>query len=373
LARWAAAAGTDTRVWQALERAVEFLQWFVHPDGSCGGPYASRSTSQLYAAGLELLAPCLGVARAVAVLHRRALAAGNASLPDDERLFLHFFYDRLLCWLYGRRRAVPRRQWPPEKNKRPLCQRAGWRARKEYHPAAHAEPKLAQGLRHFPGAGLVVHRRGEFHLVVSTARGGVLLWHAPGRKPVVEGAVVLQKRPGRVAHSAWHHAGQQAQVQLTAQGVEIELVRPLAWHKQRLATPLTQAAFHLGMITLGRCLRTPVRWLLQRLLITARRKAPLVLLRRIRYRWAGAPQLEVVDRLSPQGRAARWRHFWLAGDFQPEYTAASCGYQPALLEPWRNLDFLLPVLQHTQSVELRRCYQAHSFPEDKGPRRHGSR
>ncbi len=372
LARWAAVTGADGQVWQALERAVEFLQWFVHPDGSCGGPYASRGTNQLYAAGLELLAPCLPVARAVVVQHRRALAAGNAPLPDDERLFGHFFYDRLLCWLYGRRRAVPRCGWPPERNKSNACLPSERTVRKKSTPAARIEPEPAQGLRHFPGAGLVVHRQGAFHLVVSTARGGVLLWHAPGRKPLAEGAVVLQRRSGLAVHSAWHDPQQHAQVQVTSQGVEIELARPLAWYKQRLATPAAQAVFHLGMITLGRRLRTPVRWLLQQLLITARRKAPLVLHRRICYRWAGPMRLEVVDRLSPQSCRFRWRRFWLAGDFQPEYVAASCGFQPALLEPWKNLDSLLPVLHQIQNVEVRRSYLADSPPEEVGPHGHAT-
>src|SRR5262249_16204422 len=44
---------------------LEFLQWFVHPDGSFGGLYGSRRTSIAYLGGLALLACDFPVARAM--------------------------------------------------------------------------------------------------------------------------------------------------------------------------------------------------------------------------------------------------------------------------------------------------------------------
>ena len=41
----------------AMTRAIEFLQWFVHPDGTFGGLYGSRRTRIAYPAGFALLAP----------------------------------------------------------------------------------------------------------------------------------------------------------------------------------------------------------------------------------------------------------------------------------------------------------------------------
>ncbi len=356
LARLAARSGMDSALLPALRRSVEFLQWFVHPDGSCGGPYASRGTCQLYTAGLELLGDRLPQAAAVAHVARRALSAGQAALPDDERLFIHFFYDRLLSWLFARRRN------PRLAEAAPAEQQAGPHASPEAAPApasaaaATAAPLLAEGMRHFPGAGLVVFRRDGEHLVVSTARGGSLVWFAPGREPVVEGALVVADRPGRIAHSAWHDAGQAAAVRLDSQGLEISLDRPLAWKRQRLATPAKQAAFHLGMITLGRYLRTPVRWLLQQLLITGRRPAPVRLQRKIHYRFGSQPRLVVTDRVELDGRRFVPRGLWTAGAFQPGYVAASCGYEPGTLQPWQNYDHLLPVLRQARRVELTRCY-----------------
>ena len=47
---------------KALNRAVEFLSWFVHPDGTFGGEYGSRRTSVFYAGGLSLM----GISNALA-------------------------------------------------------------------------------------------------------------------------------------------------------------------------------------------------------------------------------------------------------------------------------------------------------------------
>jgi hypothetical protein len=40
---------------RALDRALEFLQWFVHPDGTLGGVYGSRRTRIAYLGGFALL------------------------------------------------------------------------------------------------------------------------------------------------------------------------------------------------------------------------------------------------------------------------------------------------------------------------------
>jgi hypothetical protein len=40
----------------ALDRSLEFLQWFVHPDGTLGGVYGSRRTRLAYLGGFALLA-----------------------------------------------------------------------------------------------------------------------------------------------------------------------------------------------------------------------------------------------------------------------------------------------------------------------------
>ena len=61
----------------ALDRTLEFLQWFVHPDGTLGGLYGSRRTRVAYLAGFALLADRSNVA--YAMLERLAGAAVDGS------------------------------------------------------------------------------------------------------------------------------------------------------------------------------------------------------------------------------------------------------------------------------------------------------
>ena len=50
----------------AIERALEFLQWFVHPDGTLGGLYGSRRTRIAYPGGFVLLSQRFPGAAAIA-------------------------------------------------------------------------------------------------------------------------------------------------------------------------------------------------------------------------------------------------------------------------------------------------------------------
>ncbi len=49
----------------ALARSLEFLQWFVHPDGTMGGVYGSRRTRLIYPGGFALLAGEFPIAAAI--------------------------------------------------------------------------------------------------------------------------------------------------------------------------------------------------------------------------------------------------------------------------------------------------------------------
>jgi hypothetical protein len=65
-----------------LERSVEFLKWFVHPDGSLGGVYGSRRTSLAYVGGLARLASWNPVASAICDAITLAMANGDVAGPS---------------------------------------------------------------------------------------------------------------------------------------------------------------------------------------------------------------------------------------------------------------------------------------------------
>ena len=79
---------------QAVARSVDFLSHCVHPDGSIGGNYGSRNTGQYAPGGLELLAPHLPTAAAVADFVGERIDLGNVVTParcDDDNLPLLTF------------------------------------------------------------------------------------------------------------------------------------------------------------------------------------------------------------------------------------------------------------------------------------------
>ncbi|MEO6444508.1 MAG: hypothetical protein ABIZ91_05035 [Gemmatimonadaceae bacterium] len=78
----------------ALARSVHFLSHCVHPDGSIGGNYGSRHTSQYAPGGLELLASRIPMAGAIADYVGQRMPGGNVVVPlrcDDDNLPLLTF------------------------------------------------------------------------------------------------------------------------------------------------------------------------------------------------------------------------------------------------------------------------------------------
>ena len=71
--------GRDPELHQSLARSLEFLQHFIHPDGTLGGEYSSRNTTFYYPAGLEMLAGTIPAARAIAGFLRRRV--GEPPMP----------------------------------------------------------------------------------------------------------------------------------------------------------------------------------------------------------------------------------------------------------------------------------------------------
>jgi hypothetical protein len=73
----------DSRLKAALERAVEFLSWFAHPDGTFGGEYGSRRTAIFYPGGLAILACEIPMAGRLLSFMLDSLTDGRTVSLDD--------------------------------------------------------------------------------------------------------------------------------------------------------------------------------------------------------------------------------------------------------------------------------------------------
>ena len=73
----------DNRLREALRRAVEFLSWFAHPDGTFGGEYGSRRTAIFYPGGLAILAREIPLARSLLCFMADSIAQGRTVTLND--------------------------------------------------------------------------------------------------------------------------------------------------------------------------------------------------------------------------------------------------------------------------------------------------
>ena len=73
------------KVLSAVSHSLDFLSYFLHPDGSIGGEYGSRSCPHFFPGGFEVFAEILPVAEALAQQGTIGLANGNScGLADSD-------------------------------------------------------------------------------------------------------------------------------------------------------------------------------------------------------------------------------------------------------------------------------------------------
>ena len=61
----------------ALEKSLQFLQFFIHPDGTYGGEYGSRRTEIFYPGGIAMLASEFPIAASMRIFMGNSIASGK--------------------------------------------------------------------------------------------------------------------------------------------------------------------------------------------------------------------------------------------------------------------------------------------------------
>ncbi|MDQ0322968.1 hypothetical protein QO002_005174 [Pararhizobium capsulatum DSM 1112] len=221
-----------------LAAAIGFLAHFVHPDGTVGGEYSSRSTLNFFPFGFEIAAAWSAEARAVSQEVMRPLIENRTPCYSDDRIIGH----HLWAWLLTLQNVCA-------------------------DPCAAAE--LPSGRRWFEGCGLLVDREGENMLVAALARGGVYKYFSGGKLAVSDTGVTLRRRSdGKTAVT--HLGGSVTAVN----GSSLASSGPMSFAKGALLTPLKNVVLRLIMLSLGRFFPDLIRRMLQRVLVTGKNDAP---------------------------------------------------------------------------------------------------
>lgn len=259
----------------ALTRAVEFLAWFVHPDGSFGGEYGSRRTAVFYPGGIALLAARLPLARRMTEFMAASIADGAAvGLADVDMGNLAPLAASTLLMVDAMKGKAALDSVP-----------LPWEG--------------AEARRDFPEAGLHLRGLGRYYAVLGASNGGVLkVFDREARRLVLDDAGYLgETRDGARLTTQVTERGRICRVD----GDTVELEADFHALKAPVPTPTQFLILRLLNLTFMRSIffGNLVKALLVRLLISGRAALPLRLVRRVTF---SANGVVVDDRIKTQGR-----------------------------------------------------------------------
>ena len=264
----------------ALAKAVDFLAWFIHPDGTFGGEYGSRRTAIYYPGGLARLAGEFPLAASMTRFMLKSIAEGQTITAADVDM------GNLVPLLSNYALALESR-WTDEKPLLPLPY--------EQADASHD----------FPQAGLFIRSSKRYYALVGASNGGVLKVYDRKKRTILwnDGGYA-----GQTVRGAW------ITTQMTdlsrpvaADRREIRIEGPFYAMLHSIQTPVQFVILRLLNLTVMRnlWLGNVIKRLLVSMLISSKKVVPLHLTRIIHF---DAESITVTDQL--RGRLElRWLAF----------------------------------------------------------------
>lgn len=269
LARYLQLSG-DARLPESLDRSVQFLAHFVHPDRSLGGEYTSRNTQTYYPAAFEMLKAQSASASWVATEMLSAVedhAAAGLGTVD-----IYNLYPLLNNYVFAYLNAVAN-------------------ADKALPPAG---PSSEAGVLHFPKTGLLKVRRPRYDLYVGLMKGGVVkVFDRQSRQLVYSNCGYIGRtRKGKVISSQYAVPDRSVSVD----GDEIEVHGRFYQVTRPVMDPWRFMAFRSFSLTLGRVKKAAywIKSMLVKTLIYKKRELDLQFERAITLHEDG---IELKDRL----------------------------------------------------------------------------
>ncbi len=365
----------DGRLREALRKAVALAAQFVHPDGSFGGEYGSRNTYNFFPHGFELIGQWMPEALAINDAFLEGLAKGLGPVYSDDRIVGHHAWNYLLAWqdfvtenrpnesvrsLFGNERVwlseaqilVDRRS-----SNKPTTQTSASESQaalpeettsssegeeqtdttgeanqehQEENSEELASPSPPEPEEESQGQ-LSVSNAEPVELYVALNKGGTFKLFRGDRLVVSDTQVSLLVRQGKKQKNAVAHLV--GPYQAIVGEDEIVIKGQLGWAKQQQMTPVKNILLRLVMLSVGRFFPNLIRKLLQKMLITGKKDAPMSFIRR--FQWENG-QWHVTDTV----HADNWNQVEAAGigcDQTSIYVVMSRTFQMGQLQPWLDL------------------------------------
>ncbi|MDI9636412.1 hypothetical protein QM565_11690 [Geitlerinema splendidum] len=312
---------SDPRLKDALIKAVELAQYFIHPDGSYGGEYASRNTYNFFPHGFELVGRWFPEALQINDRFLQGITQSLNPCYADDHIIGHHTWNYLLAW----------RDFVPER------------------PALSPRKPERMWLEN---AKLLIDRRENTELYIALNKGGVFKLFCDNKLILSDTQFSLQVRDrGKLKNAVGHLVDNYA--------IEIEPDRiliqgNLGWAKQKQMNPQNLLILRVVMLTLGRFFPNLIRKLLQKMLITGKQTAPFKFLRQVQ--WENG-QWRVTDELQAQS----WDNVesaGIGGDQTSIYVVMSRTFQRGQLQPWLDLSDRIRHLPPHSTLKLERHLNA---------------
>ncbi|HEX8312449.1 MAG TPA: hypothetical protein VF614_14095 [Chthoniobacteraceae bacterium] len=300
----------------ALEKAIRFAANFVHPDGSFGGEYTSRNTYNFFPHGFEIAGKWLPEALEINDRFLVGLRQGLGSCYADDHILGHHTWSYLLAFQH----FVSER------------------------PAHAARPG---GRLHFKNAGIIIERRGNAELYLALNKGGVLKYFVDGKLVHSDTHFSAQVQDGKLRNAVGHLVGSY-KTQLEADKVMVS--GRLGWAKTKQMTTFNLVVLRFLMLSVGRFFPDLIRKLLQRILITGKKPAPLEFTRAVH--WAGE-RLRISDELSTNDWS-RVHSVGIGASQTSIYVVMSRTYQAGQLQPWLDLTPKVRALKAGEALRVER-------------------
>ena len=221
------------RIWQksgdeellaSLKKANGFLKYFIHPDGSLGGEYASRNTMFYYPAAYEMLGNACSDAASIAFFQR-----GNVEKQKTvglEQMDAYNLFPVLNNYIFAYENCTPEKISEPI-DPLPIEQTGSW---------------------DFEDAGLIAKSNVNYYAVIGGKKGGVIrIWDKKTNKLDWQSSGYVFQRGKK-----WFSNQAQGLSSYSINENDIKIEAPFVAINQKIFTPWMFMIFRMFTLTTGR-------------------------------------------------------------------------------------------------------------------------
>lgn len=258
----------DDRVIEPLNRIVDFLKYFVHPDATVGGEYASRNTIYFLPSGLQTMSD-MGNMSAEAMIR---ILYGNTEKDlyfldaVDDRYFSHYLLHSFL-------RALEKRN------------------RKTFVDNVVKLPFQYDQIKFFEHAGLLSYTQGSKYIIIGGYKGGVCRVFDGDTACFEDYGYRVKIGEGKVAATNW----QNENYNIKYDGNTMVISGKMNMVKQKISTPI----MHMGLRVVSAVVGNKIIGMLKNMIILVNKQTDIAFERQI---VIGETEIQIRDRInSPQG------------------------------------------------------------------------